>query len=426
MAENHTVKPIARKKKSSTSSDSFANTVATSFSDFSSMQNQATATQPGQDAIENKSTQTMSNTSKIDSNPSLELAESIQSDATVSTASAGQSGGWHNSLRKTPTLNRNSSSSKSVLTGARSIKHASTSSLNRKGGGSSQLFYSATTGNFNGSHKRQHSSSSLHRGGFSYTGASNSENTGAVSPVIDTFAPLLYRTGSRVWESIQETKGTGHVKRTSSTTKMYILGTDEESLSSFSDEEGDTVASFHNRSRCGSKDESRENKPEDDFNPLNYKEDIIDDNLPLNFGSDSVSVLNSSLDVDDENYGADDYCDTTNSPGVGIGSCVSSNPNIGQGFAPTSNRLISAIDWLLGVDSDESLFSSSAEQRQLLQQQEQEELERRRRVALAAIPSARGNIILPRTRRKRDEEQSLNVDVSLLLGALSLVTGGDP
>lgn len=423
MAENHTVKPIARKKKSSTSSGSFANTVATSSSDVSPMQNQATATQPVQDVIRNKSALTIPNTSKNVSNPSLELAESIQSDATVSTASAVQSAGWHNSLRRTPTLNRTSASSKSTLTRARPIKHASTSSLSRKGGGS-QFFYSATTGNFNGSHKRQHSSSSLHHGGFYCTGADNSENTGAVSPVIDTFAPLLYRTGSRVWENIQETKGTGHVKRTSSTTKMYILGTDEESLSSFSDEEGDTVASFHNRSRCGSKDESRENKPEDDFNPLNYKEDIIDDNLPLNLRSDSVSVLNFSFDVNDENYAADDYCDTTNSPGVGIDPRMSSISNIGQGFSPTPNRLISAIDWLLGVDSDESLFSSSTEQRQLLQQQEQEELERRRRVALAAIPSARGNIILPRTRRKRDEEQGLNVDVSLLLGALSLVTEG--
>jgi hypothetical protein len=459
MADISNANPIAKVKvPPSGSSGKLVDAIATPADDAAYMQpqKQATAAAPlVSNTVEKKTIEVVPITLTGSTGPSFASTSVSLVNAAATDPAVGQSAGRPDSRRKPPTPGGTPARS-------RPITHASTPSLSRRDGGGSggngHHFYGAPTNIFSAGHKRQHSSASLHHqhhhhGGGTFStmagGASHNGNNNGSSPLpmIDAFAPLLYRTGSRVWEDIQEMKGTGHVKRTSSSTKMYILGADEESSNSSSEEENDeegrvtTAETKKNTNRpssisrrrsrttpgSASRSESWQREPLEEYNPLNYQTTaIVDDDENVSVYS-SAGGLGASDADEEESYMIEEYFDAANSPsGSAITTTIdTTTPTItipaaahaSSTFAPTRNRLISVIDWILGVDSDDSLFAFYAEAQQQQRAQEQAR-------SLAAIPSIYGNDISPRTQEKRDEEQGLNLDVVLVLGTLSLLADG--
>lgn len=401
----------------------------------------------------------------VPTTPTSSTGLSFASSSVSFVSAAGTAPATGQSPRK-PDSRRKQPAPGGTPTRPKPITHASSPSLSRRDGSTSngQNIYTAATGILTASHKRQHSSSSLHHyhhhhhgsggtfsiipGGASHNGNNNNESN--VLPIIDAFAPLLYRTGSRVWEDIQETKGTGHVKRTSSSTKMYILGAGEESSNSSSEGEeeedyDDDGESKKNKSRPssisskrrrkgritpggGSRGEDWQRKSLEEYNPLNYQTPIVDDDDENGSVYTSAGSPGASDAGQEESY-MEEYFDAANSPeGVTTtaapATTISTTEDASSTFAPTRNRLIGIVDWVLGVDSDDSLFAYYAEAQQKQQQQQQRRRAQEQARALAAIPSACGNGISPLALKKRDEEQGLNLDVALVLGALSLLVDG--
>ncbi|KAF5097246.1 hypothetical protein D0Z00_002455 [Geotrichum galactomycetum] len=238
---------------------------------------------------------------------------------------------------------------------------------------------------------------------------------------------------------------------------MYILGADEESSNSSSEDEDDNdgesritmTESKKNKSRrssisssrirrkswttpgSASRSESWQREPLEEYNPLNYQTPIVDEDGENGSVYTSAGGSGASDAEEDKSYIMEEYFDAANSPGGGATTTIATTtPTItipaaahaSSTFAPTRNRLISVIDWLLGVDSDDSLFAYYAEAQQQQEKQQRRAQEQAR--ALAAIPSAYGNDISPQAQEKRDEEQGLNLDVVLVLGTLSLIAGG--
>lgn len=197
---------------------------------------------------------------------------------------------------------------------------------------------------------------------------------------MDSIAPLIYRTGSRVWEDIQQTKGTGNMKRTSSTTKMYILGNDEDGPGgNDDDDDGSEEEDSYSKTRnvLANRYNSKPTTPkEEDYNPLEHAP--VDPDTVFRTGHDSSSSSSSEFDGDDDDNDDDEEYFEVSS------------------FTPSRNKLIAAIDWLLGVDNDNNEFPTDAP------------------ASLPPHPHDREEVL-----RRRDEEQGLNVDVAVLLGTIS-------
>lgn len=244
--------------------------------------------------------------------------------------------------------------------------------------------------------------------------ASHSAAHAATVPTspIDTFTPLLLRTGSRVWEDIQESKGQRWLSSKHSSSNLYAEQGDDDD-----DDDEDDYSRARNEHHRRRSTASRQVAGED-YNPL---ADLLVDQID----SDSEFLTTSITPVtapaaggasprkpqfmagggeDEEESSEDEY---NRFATVGPSSAaVSSDPATMAAATATSlklepshNKIIAAVDWLLGVGQDDPdkahVFADLYDGRA-------------RKHAAALTPEERID--------RRDEEQGLNMDVALVLG----------
>lgn len=249
-------------------------------------------------------------------------------------------------------------------------------------------------------HATPHSSSST-----TYFDARQESAPTPESP-IDAFAPLLLRTGSRVWEDIQESKGQRWLSSRQSSTNLYPdeQTTHQGENDDDSDEEEEDDYS-RARNRYTNRRSSRQHQQQhaqstgEEYNPLAHlpSADLIDSD-PEFLTARSSSAVSMAASKPQFLAGGDDEDDE---------SSEDEDPRFApprrrlshSKLEPSHNKIIAAMDWLLGVGQDDAdkvhIFADLYDGR---------------------VRKQAAEMAQPQRVEKRDEEQGLNMDVGLVLG----------
>lgn len=203
--------------------------------------------------------------------------------------------------------------------------------------------------------------------------------TDAAASPIEAFAPLLFRTASRVWEDIQETKGQSWLGTRQSSTNLYAHDPEDGGESDEEDEYSRARnALAHRQTRGASKPRAEE---------YNLLLRMAQEEAEL--GSSKPRFVPGGSDEEDEDEEEELVYSDILMPQVPLDTST---------IKPSTNKVIAAIDWILGVghDQEASLFTD---------------------IYYSDKPAPTRAEKL----QQRDDEQGINLDVALVLGAISYI-----
>lgn len=210
--------------------------------------------------------------------------------------------------------------------------------------------------------------------------------TDAAASPIEAFAPLLFRTGSRVWEDIQETKGQSWMGTRQSSSNLYAYDTEEAGESDEEDEYSRARNALAHRPTRGA------SKPrQEEYNLLlrmaQEEAELRANQGESELGSRKPRFVPGGSDEEDEDE--DEELVYNVMPQVPLDTST---------IKPSTNKVIAAIDWILGVghDQEASLFTD---------------------IYFSDKPAPTRAEKL----QQRDDEQGINLDVALVLGAISYI-----
>lgn len=223
--------------------------------------------------------------------------------------------------------------------------------------------------------------------------------SGPTSP-IESFTPLLLRTGSKVWEDIQESKGQGWLGTRQNSTNVYFNENDDGLESDEEDEYSRVRNELAHRHSIVAGSKAKVESDNQEYNPILYmaQEEIVDDNSEddgiLELGVSKPHFVLGSNDSDNDNEGDDEYLCTK---GDSSSAPTSTSEIEAPAIEPSRNKVIAAIDWLLGVGHEPEAAGS----------------------LFTNIYSTRPEPTRAEKLKVRDDEQGLNMDAALVLGAIS-------
>lgn len=138
----------------------------------------------------------------------------------------------------------------------------------------------------------------------------------------ENLTPLLLRTGSRMWEDIQETKGQGWLSARQSSTNLYEL---HKEVDSSDEDEYSRIRNMHNPRSMLNLQEDEE------YNPLAVE---IDKGFLEAEHPETITIHENPEEVSEAD------------PGSGLYTY----------FKPSHNMILEAVDWLLGVGQEAQAF----------------------------------------------------------------------
>lgn len=245
-----------------------------------------------------------------------------------------------------------------------------------------------------------------------------SEVKSVSSSPIQEFAPLLYRTGSRVWEDIQESKGQSWLGTRQSSTNLYSFNRDTAVESDDEDEDEysrtrNLQFTYRSSSRlqssagadAGDAPSGTVLQSTEEYNPISYVAHKPEVNKVLQFELGKPRFMAGGSDDENDDEDDEDGSDIENdplSPSHALHeSVVSPLQELDTStIEPSNNKIIAAIDWLLGVGYDSHDASTGSLFHGIYSSQ--------------PVPMTRTEKV-----KRRDGEQGLNIDVALLLGTIS-------
>lgn len=138
----------------------------------------------------------------------------------------------------------------------------------------------------------------------------------------ENLTPLLLRTGSRMWEDIQETKGQGWLSARQSSTNLYEL---VKEVDSSDEDEYSRIRNMHNPRSTLNLQEDEE------YNPLSVE---IDKGFLEAEHPETITVHENPEEISEAD------------PGSGLSTY----------FKPSHNMILEGVDWLLGVGQEAQAF----------------------------------------------------------------------